>query len=427
MVIEEPAEQPGEQALPTESSAKPLGWRSYLTALGPGLISGASDNDPTTVGTLAVVGATTTYGLSWLTLLIYPMLASVQIISAQVGVVAKQGLQGVVRTTYGRRWGLLLLSSVLAVNLITIGADLEAGAAALGLLFHLAWQWLVIPYGLAMLGLLLVGSYRAVERILRFVLLVFIAYIISAFLAHPNWSAVLQATVLPPISLDSAYVQGALSLLGTTLTSYAYVWESIEEAEEQTPLRALGLARADAGVGMFFAVAIFWFILISTGATLGVHHQPVQTAQQAAQALAPVAGPLAAYLFAIGLLASAILAVPVLAATTGYILGEEFGWSRGLSQPLRVCRRFYLTVSGAILVGMVVSFLGISPITLLFWSGIVGGLGTPISLVFLLLVARDHHVMDGHPIGKWLTLLGWGTTILIGVISLYFLYQQFGS
>ncbi len=396
-------------------------------ALGPGLISGASDNDPTTVATLAVLGATTIYGLSWLAILIYPLLASIQIISAQVGVITGDGLQAIVRGAYGRRWGLVLLISVLAVNVVTISADLEAGAAALGLIFGLPWQWFILPFGLGMLALLIFGSYQALERVLRFVLLVFLAYIAATFLARPDWGLVVHETLHPPISLDSTYVQGMLALLGTTMTSYAYVWESIEEAEERPPVSSLGLARADAGLGMLFAVSIFWFILIGTGATLGVHHLPVTTAQDAARALTPVAGALASDLFALGLLASAILAVPVLAATTAYMMGQEFGWPCGLSNRVERARRFYLVVAVTIIIAIVVAFIGISPIRLLFAASIAGGLGTPISLVFLLLVARSRRIMGDERISSELWLVGWGTAIVVGGISLYFLWQQLGS
>jgi Mn2+/Fe2+ NRAMP family transporter len=425
MAQDQPADAPEMSPAPEESVHHST--LDYVKALGPGLISGASDNDPTTVATMAVLGASTEYGLSWLVILIYPMLASIQIISAQVGVVAKQGLQQAVCRVYGRGWGMVLLLSVLAVNLITIGADLEGGAAALGLLFHIAWQWFVVPFALLMFVVLVLGSYDEIQRVLRYVLLVFGAYVVSAFAAHPNWGAVLHATIHPPISFSPVYLQGALALLGTTLTSYAYVWETIEEAEEQPTIAELGLAKADAGFGMVFAVAIFWFILISTGATLGVHHKQVQTAQQAAQALTPVAGPIASDLFAIGLLASAVLAVPVLATSSAYIIGSQFGWARGLSVPWRKAKRFYGALAGAIALAVIVSFLGVPPIKLLFISGIVGGIGTPISLVFLLLIARNHQVMRRHPIGRVLTFAGWLTAFLVAAVSLYFLWQQFGS
>jgi Mn2+/Fe2+ NRAMP family transporter len=325
---------------------------------------------------------------------------------------------------YGRIWGLVLLVSVLAVNLVTIGADLEGGAAALSVIFPVDYRWFTIPFAVGTLAMLILGTYDEIQRVLRYVLLVFLAYSVSAFLAHPNWGSVLHQTVVPSISLSATYIQGALALLGTTLTSYAYVWETIEVAEERPDVEEVRLKQADAGFGMVFAVANFWFILISAGATLGVHHKQVQTAQQAAQALQPVAGPAASYLFAIGLLASAVLAVPVLAATSGYILGSEFGWVTGLSRDIRRAWRFNATVAGTMVVGVVVSFLGVSPIQLLFVAGIVGGIGTPISLAFLLLIARNHDVMGDLPVGKILIIASWVTAAVVTGASLIFLWQQ---
>lgn len=402
-------------------------WPDYFKALGPGMISGASDNDPTTVATMSVIGATTVYRLSWLTILIFPMLTAIQIISAKVGTVTRRGLQRDVAKQYGRAWGMVLLLSILAVNSITIAADLEGGAAALGLIFHLDWRWFIIPFAAGAFALLVFGSYQAVQRVLKYVLLVFIAYVFSAFAAHPNWGAVLHNTVLPSFSFDQKYIQGALALLGTTLTSYAYVWESIEEAEERPPIGELGLAQADAGVGMLIAVAVFWFILIGTGATLGIHHHQVQTAQDAAQALVPVAGPIAGYLFAAGLLASAILAVPVLAATSAYVIGQEFGFRSSLSSSVWRALPFYGALAAALLIGVVISFLGVSPIQLLFVSSIAGGLGTPISMAFLLIVARDRNIMGEARMGKILTAAGVLTLLIVTAVSLYFLWQQFGG
>jgi Mn2+/Fe2+ NRAMP family transporter len=421
-----PPLDPAEPATLPQRTARP-GIKECINALGPGIVSGASDNDPTTVGTLAVVGSTTVYGLSWLTILIYPMLASIQITSARVGVVTHRTLQQLVRRQYRTGWSLLFLVAVLAVNLITVGADLEAGAAALGLLIPIPWRIFVVPYALVLFGLLLFGSYRHVERVLRYVLLVFVVYAAAAFLAHPDWGTVLSDTVIPHLSRSSAYIQGALSLLGTTLTSYVYVWETIEVAEERPPITHLGLAQADAGIGMFVAVATFWFILIATGATLGVHHQTVQTAQDAARALEPAAGRLASVLFGIGLLASSVLAVPVLAATSAYVLGQQFGWRTGLSEMPWRARSFYIAMGAVMLVAVAISLLGFSAIDLLFWSSIAGGLGTPITLVFLLLLARDRSVMGEFRIGRLLTTIGWGTATLITVISGYFLWQELGS
>ncbi|MDQ2742628.1 MAG: divalent metal cation transporter [Chloroflexota bacterium] len=417
----------GEPQGPERESSSRRNIIDYFKALGPGMISGASDNDPTTVATISVLGASTVYRLSWLTILLFPMLTVIQVISARIGTVTRRGLQRDVTRRYGRAWGFILLLSVLAVNAVTIAADLEGGAAALGLIFHVAFQWFILPFAIACFALLFFGSYNNIQRILRWVLLVFLAYVISAFLAHPNWSAVLHATVLPSFHFDSTYIQGALALLGTTLTGYAYVWETIEEAEERPPISELGLVQADAGVGMLLAVAVFWFILIGTGATLGIHHKQVQTAQDAAQALAPVAGPIASYLFALGLLASAVLAVPVIVATSAYVLGQEFGFRSSLAGKPKREIRFYSALAGALLVGVIVSFAGVSPIHLLFVSSIIGGLGTPISLAFLLLTAHDRDLMGDHAPGRLLLGTGWLIASVITAVSIYFLWQQFGG
>ena len=396
----------------------------YLRTLGPGFVSGASDTDPTTVATMSVVGSTTVYGLSWLTVLTYPMLAIIQVTAARVGVVTRHGLQDLVRSRYGRAWGVLLLASVLVVNVVTIGADLEAGAAACALLLHIDYRWMILPLAAVLLALLYFGSYQTVERVLKYVLLVLLAYVASAFLAHPRWGAIFGATVLPRLRLDSDYIAGSLAILGTTLTSYSYVWESVEESERKLPIARLGIAQADAGLGMFVAVAVFWFILIATGSTLGLEHKHVETAQQAAQALTPIAGPAAALLFGVGLLASSVIAVPVLAASTAYLVGAEFEIPRGLSKRLGEARLFYAILTAAILVALAIGFAGVPPIKLLFVASIAGGLGTPISLAFLLLVARDRRVMGDHRASGWLMLGGWITFALVTLTGAVFLLRE---
>jgi Mn2+/Fe2+ NRAMP family transporter len=384
---------------------------ALLPALGPGLIAGASDNDPTTVATLAVIGSTTGYGLAWLVVLVIPMLVIVQVVSASVGVVARAGLEDVIRVRYGRLWGLVALLLVLAVNLVTLAADLEGGSAALSLLTGRPYQWFMLPFALAMGAFLIWGSYRALERVLRYVLLVFLGYIVTAFLAHPNWDRVLHDTLVPHVSFSPAYVAGALALLGTTLTSYAYVWETIEEAQEKPSLDHLGLVQVDAGLGMVMAGVIFWFIIIGTGATLGVHHKPVRTAQDAAAALAP--------------LASAVLAVPVLAGTSAYVMAEAFGWRASLDERFARAPAFYASLLLSLAVGVSIAYVGVRPIRLLFLSGIAGGLATPVTLAFMMRAARDRRVMGDHRIGGRLAAAGWLVAAVVTTASVLYLWQTF--
>ena len=398
---------------------------AVLKSLGPGLIAGASDNDPTTVASLSVIGSTTAYALSWLVILVIPMLIVVQMVSAAVGVVSHKGLEDAVRERYGQGWALLCLVLVLAVNVITLAADLEGGSDALGLLTGIPYQWFILPFAAAVGAFLVWGNYGALQRVLRYVLLVFLAYIVTAFLARPDWGMVLRDTLLPHLSLDSAYVAGALALLGTTLTSYAYVWETIEEEIERPPLRRLGLVQVDAGVGVAAAGVIFWFIVIGTGATLGVHHHAVETTAEAAQALAPVAGKAASLVFGVGLLASAILAVPVLAGTSAYVMAEAFGWRRSLDVHFHQAPRFYIALLISLAIGAGITLLGIHPIQLLFASSIAGGLGTPITMALMMLVARDRRVMGAKRIGPKLAVAGWAVTGIVTLACAVFLWQTF--
>jgi Mn2+/Fe2+ NRAMP family transporter len=390
---------------------------------GAGIVAGASDNDPTTVATLAVIGSTTVYELCWLTLLVIPMLAVVQAVAAQVGVVSKKGLEDCVRFAYGRFWAILALASLLIVNILTLAADLEGGGAALGILTRTDYRWWVLPLGAGTVLVLVYGNYRSIERVLRYVALLFFTYVGAAFLAHPDWGAVLRGSFTPHFDLHPATVSGALALLGTTLTAYAYVWETIELSEEKPKLARLGLVQVDAVLGIVVAGLTFWFILVATGATLGVHHKTVQTAQDAAQALAPIAGPFAQIIFAIGLLGSALVAIPVIAGTSAYVAAEMFGWRRSLDASFGGARAFYLTLSGCTLVAIIVGLAGVPPITLLFYSGIAGGIATPLTMALMLLVGRNRKVMHHARISGWLALAGWGVTAVVGGATAIYLVQ----
>lgn len=394
-----------------------------LDGIGAGIVSGASDNDPTTVATLAVIGSTTVYGLAWLVLLIIPMLVTVQTISSQVGAVSKRGLEDCIRTRFGRGWALVALVTVLAVNLVTLAADLEGGGAALKLLTGVPYYWWIGPFALAVAMILIFGNERLLEGVLKYVALIFLGYVVAAFVARPDWGKVLHDSAVAQFRYTPAYVSGAIALLGTTLTSYAYVWETIEIAEAKPPLRRLGLVQAGAGLGMVIAGLTFWFIVIATGATLGVAHHTVETAEDAARALEPIAGHYASFVFAIGLLGSALLAVPVLAGTSAYVMAEMFGWRKSLDLSFTKAPKFYVALVFALLAALGICLLRIPPIKLLYVSGIVGGIATPITLVLMLLIARDHKVMGRHRIPRGLAACGWLVAALIVAASAVFLYQ----
>lgn len=410
------------------SDSKPAqpspGASSFLRSIGPELISGASDNDPTNVGTAVAVGAATTYQLAWLALLVAPLLGVVQTIAAQVGGVARNDLQTLTLRRYGRGVAALLLASVVAVNIVTIAADLQAGSAAIGLLADIDSRYLVVPFGLALVALLLVGKYAEVMGVLRYLLLGFLAFGAAALLAHPDWPDLLRSSVVPTLSLRRDVVAGALALLGTTLTSYVYVWETIGRGVEEPfdGLAGSGLKRARAGaaLGAIFTAVILWFMLVASAATLGQHHNTVTSAQEAAQALRPVAGSAAADLFALGLVVSSIVALPVLMATTAYVVGAQFDWRRGLSERVRHARGFYSVLGASMALAFAVTLAKVSVIDMLVAASVIGGFGTPFGLVILVLLARDQTVMGARAISGRLAVAGWTVIVVVSGLGLLF-------
>lgn len=324
-----------------------------LRGLGPEVLAAASDNDPTNVGTAAAVGAQSGYQLCWVALLVAPLLAVVMSIAAQVGMVTGNDLQSLTRKRFGRGVAAVLLVSVVVVNLVTIAADLMAGAAGIGLLGGVDFRWLVAPLGVALTALLLIGKYDEVVAFLRYLLLGFAAFGVAAFMAHPDWGRVLRSSVVPVMSTGTA--AASLALLGTTLTSYVYIWETIgrgvEPQRDRTPA-SLSRAKLGAVVGSVVTAVILWFMLVVCAATLGQHHATVSSAGQAAAALKPLAGQGAADVFAIGLITSAVVALPVLMATTAYVVGAQFDWHRGLSEGIGNARGFYAALAASVVLAL---------------------------------------------------------------------------
>jgi Mn2+/Fe2+ NRAMP family transporter len=410
-------------------------WARWTSGWGPGVVSGAADNDPTTVGTAVSVGATTGYQLSWLAVVVFPILAVVQVVAAHVGSVGGADLQELAARRFGRGWSTLLMVSVVAVNVLTIAADLEAGAAAGGLLLHIDWRWLALPFAGAVMAGLVVGTFQQVQRVLKYLTLLFFAYAATAVMVRPRWAAVARATFVPAIHLDRAVVTGALALVGTTLTSYVFMWETVGQAEAsraralQRNLGAAGAAvkvrwgtRADALAGTAVTAAACWCILVGSAATLGGdHHAPVATAVQAAAALRPLAGRWAGDLFAAGLLASAAIALPVLIACTGYVVGAQLDLRRGLSVGFAAGRWFYAVLGLAVALGAALSLAGVPPIAILVAASVAGGLGAPVSLALLLLVARDSACMHGRPISGGMAAAGWAVATAVSLLGLAFL------
>jgi Mn2+/Fe2+ NRAMP family transporter len=393
--------------------------------IGPEVLTAASDNDPTNVGTAALVGAQTAYQLSWVALITAPLLGVVLFIAAHVGIVARNDLQSLVQERYGQNVSRVLLVSVVLVNLVTIAADLQAGASGIGILLGVGSRWVILPLGLALVGLLLIGRYDEVVGVLRYLLIGFLAFGAAAILAKPDWPQVLKGTFVPILTLKPDELAGALALLGTTLTAYVYLWETIARGVEEpadTGPDGRGLARAKFGavIGAVSTAVILWFMLVACAATLGQHHQTVATAQDAANALRPLAGSLAAGFFAAGLVASAVVALPVLMATTAHVVGAQFDWRRGLSEKVRHAQGFYGILAASIALGVAVDLAGVQLIAMLVAASVIGGLGTPIGVVLLVGIGRDPQVMGDQRISVRLAIAGWTVAVVVGGFGLLY-------
>jgi Mn2+/Fe2+ NRAMP family transporter len=402
--------------------------RRFTLGFGPGLVSGASANDPTTVGSIAVVGAATGYGLAWLVVLLLPMLAVVQAIAASVAAVSGMSLQQAITRTCGRAPALLSAAAIVVISLFTLGADLQAGAQALALLCGLPYYLFVVPIVAAAYWVLATKSYLRIERVLASLTLIFLCYVASAILARPDWGDVLRSIVLPHFSLAPAYAVGALALLGTTLTSYVYFWESIEIAERRTAGSELRAARSDAAIGMLVAGSSFLFILIAGAATSGIHHVTIQTAGDAASALRPLAGAWDQRLFGIGLFASAAIAIPVIAATNGYVVAQLLELPASLTLSPAQAPAFYRVIFLSLAFAGVLALLPIPMISLLYWVSVAAGVATPVTLTLMLIVAQNRELMRGRPISLPLACAGWTIVAIVtfSAVSVFFVALRSG-
>lgn len=394
----------------------------FLRILGPGVTTGASDDDPSGIATYATVGAQLGYTTLWTAPLTFPLMAAVQFTCAKIGMVTGMGLAGVVRAHYGRK---LLYPAVLLVfvaNTINAGADIGAVAAAINLVVPAVPIWvLVTPVAATILALQIWGSYRVMAATFRVLALALLAYIGAGFLAQPDWGAVARGTFAPSISLDGMFLTALIAILGTTISPYLFFWQANQQVEEEVAQERVELwqrsgatdtelahAAIDVNVGMLLANVVFYFVILTTAATLNrAGQQELSTAADAAQALRPLAGDLAGALFAVGIIGAGFLAIPVLTASAGYAVSEAFGWSNGLSAKLGQARRFYAVIAVSTVLGAMIDFLGINPIRALFWTAVINGILAGPLLIVIMLIANNPKIMGERTNGRWTNVLGW--------------------
>ena len=395
--------------------------------MGPGVVSGAADNDPAGIVTYIQVGATTGAGLLWLLLLSTPMLYYLEEMSTRLGVVTKRGIGRVLRGRYGRGVAAAVIGPLVLSNVVTIGADLVGTASAVQLLTGINWEWWIVPLAALLAAALIFASYRTISRFLLVLTPLFVLYIITGLIVHPRWDAVLRATFIPAVRFTPTYLTAALGLLGATLTPYMFFWQATEQVEARRKVEDLADEQVDAAAGMVYANLVFYFVILVAGAVFYGKGVSVQTVHDAALSLRPLAGAGAALLFGLGILVSGILSTPVMAACTAYSLAELFGWVEGLDKEVWRARGFYLIIAGALGTGAAIGLLRISPVTLMYWSQIINGFLLPPLFFVLLRLGNDRRVLGTHTNGAPSNVVGWGAVLLTLALAILTLRQLIGG
>ena len=418
-----PTGVPSASALEAVATRRKLRPREALKALGLGVITGAADNDPAGITTYSVVGASVGFTQNWLLVLSTPLVIFVQLMAAKVGIVTKTDLAGAIRLHYGRAVAMPAVLLTVLANIIGIGADLLAVAVALQLITGVRLLYFIVPVA-AILGYVTIFfDYKKLSRYLLWVVLAFVSYAIAAFLARPNWAHVLRETFVPHLQLTSTYWFGAVGLLGTTITPFLFFWQTSAEIEERRGVQALTRSQFGNAIGLITSNVAAFFIIVATGSVLFAHGVHIATAADAAKALVPFAGPAAKYLFAVGIIGSGFIAVPVLAASTAYSVAGLFGWRRGLGRQARNAPHFYLVLGIGFLLGMELAVAGVDPIKALFYSQVLDGLIAPVLIVILLLLTSSRKVMGDFVNGAMTKFWGWAAVAVMAGADVALIYQ----
>jgi NRAMP (natural resistance-associated macrophage protein)-like metal ion transporter len=415
-------------AAPGESEARRrYRVRHFFRDLGPGLITGAADDDPSGISTYSIAGAAFGLGSLWTALFSFPLMAAVQLMCARLGHVCGRGLAGVVRLRYPRwvLWGACTL--LVVANVFNIGADLAGMAAATEMVAGVPAPYLVPAYAGLIASLLFWASYRVIVRVFKGLTLVLFAYVAAVFLARPDWGAVLQATFVPRIEWSGAFFAMIVGILGTTISPYLFFWQAAQEVEAERALgrrtvedregatdEELRAARADVMTGMGFSNLVMYFIMLTTATTLhAAGRTDITTAREAAEALRPLAGDGAYLLFSLGLIGTGMLGVPVLAGSAAYAVAEALDWGGSLEDRPPMAPKFYAVLAVAMGIGLVLASAGFDAVRMLFWAAVLNGALAPPLIVLVVLMTSDRTLM-GDRVNPWLLrALGWAAAAVM--------------
>ena len=399
--------------------------RRFFKILGPGLITGAADDDPSGIVTYSIAGAQFGLSMLWLALITFPLMAALQMMCARIGMVTGMGLTAALRKKVPRFLLMIMALSLFAANTVNVGADLFGMADVANLLTGIHAAIFVVLFGVTITFATVWFKYKAIASILKWLAISLFAYVITAFIARPNWSQTAIATFLPTWPVNHAAWQTVVAILGTTISPYLFFWQASQEVEvekargQRTSASRRGADEGelqeravDVGTGAFVSNIIMYFIILTTALTLhkaGVTH--LETSKQAAEALAPLAGRFAAALYAVGLIGVGFLAIPTLAGSCAYVFSETFALRQGLDEKLHRAKAFYGIFALSILLGIIMTFLPIKPMDALFLTAVINGLLAPFIMIGVLWVACDAVLMEGQT-SSWLARVAVGLTTL---------------
>jgi len=407
----------------------------FWKILGPGLVTGASDDDPSGIATYSQAGSA--YGLStlWTALITFPLMAAIQEMCARIGMVTAQGLAGTLKMHYSKTVLYLMLLFSFPAIVMNIGADIAGMGAVGNLLFpSIHAIFFSIGFTIVLLGLIIFLPYQKIASVLKYLCIVLLVYFIVPFLYRQNFLAILRSTFIPTIKFDRDFISILVAILGTTISPYLFFWQATMEVED-IKLRKKHLVvnkkilhemKQDVDFGMLFSNVTMFFIILTTGTVLfngGIHK--IDTVEQAAQALKPLAGNFAYLLFALGIIGTGLLAIPVLSGSLSYIFTETFGWEEGLDKKFHQAKMFYIIVAISLILGLSLNYIGISPIKALIYSAILYGLTAPVLIAIILHISNNKKIMGKNTNGKKSNILGFATLVLMTVTGVVLVYMQF--
>jgi NRAMP (natural resistance-associated macrophage protein)-like metal ion transporter len=397
----------------------------FFSTLGPGLITGAADDDPSGIATYSIAGAQLGTALLWTAFITWPLMACVQFMCARIGMVTGQGLGAAFGRKFPRPLIILASLALLAANTINVGSDLSGMADAAKMLTGFNSHWFVVLFGVGIAFATIRFRYYQIAIILKWLALCLFAYVITAFIVGPDWWSVLHDTFVPSWPRNHAAWENLVAILGTTISPYLFFWQASQEVEEEKAMgRRMLLQRQgatsreiidrklDVGTGTFFSNFVMYFIILTTALTLHAHGiKDIDTSKDAAEALKPLAGSIAYTLYTVGLIGVGLLAIPTLTGSAAYAFAETFKWRQGLDERFRGARYFYSVIILSTVVGIAMDFLGINPVKALFWTAVINGVLAPFLLIGILFVACDRKLMNGQP-SLWVSRVAVAITML---------------